>query len=82
MAKYKVTIDPRDNCISDMVCVSICPDVFEMNPEDNKSQIVEKYRTEPSNLAIGIVPEDLKSCVEDAANACPVQIIHIEPVEE
>ncbi|MCD6195436.1 MAG: ferredoxin [Thermoprotei archaeon] len=82
MAKYKVTIDPRDNCISDMVCVSICPDVFEMNPEDNKSQIVEKYRVDPNNLAVGIVPEDLKSCVEDAANACPVQIIHIEPVEE
>jgi len=82
MAKYKVTIDPRDNCISDMVCVSICPDVFEMNPEDNKSQIVEKWRTEPNNIAVGIVPEDLKSCVEDAANACPVQIIHIEPVEE
>ncbi len=82
MAKFKVTIDPRDNCISDMVCVSICPDVFEMNPEDNKSQIVEKYRVDPSNLAVGIVPEDLKSCVEDAANACPVQIIHIEPAEE
>ena len=82
MAKFKVTIDPRDNCISDMVCVSICPDVFEMNPEDNKSQIVEKYRVDPNNLAVGIVPEDLKSCVEDAANACPVQIIHIEPVEE
>ncbi len=82
MAKYKVTIDPRDNCISDMVCVSICPDVFEMNPEDNKSQIVEKYRVDPNNLAVGIVPEDLKSCVEDAANACPVQIIHVEPVEE
>ncbi len=82
MAKFKVIIDPRDNCISDMVCVSICPDVFEMNPEDNKSQIVEKWRVDPNNLAVGIVPEDLKSCVEDAANACPVQIIHIEPVEE
>ncbi len=81
MAKYKVTIDPRDNCISDMVCVSICPDVFEMNPDDNKSQIIEKWRPDPNNIAVGIVPEDLKSCVEDAANACPVQIIHVEPAE-
>ncbi len=80
MAKYKVVIDPRDNCISDMVCVSICPDVFEMNPEDNKSQIVEKYR-ENGNIAVGIIPEDLKSCAEDAAAACPVQIIKVEPVE-
>ncbi len=80
MAKLKVIIDPRDNCISDMVCVSICPDVFEMNPEDNKSQIVEKYR-DNGNIAVGIVPEDLKSCVEDAAAACPVQIIKVEPIE-
>jgi ferredoxin len=81
MAKYRVEINPRENCISDMVCVSICPDVFEMNPEDNKSQIVEKYREDKSNIAVGIVPEDLKSCVEDAAAACPVQIIHFVKVE-
>ncbi|WFO75182.1 ferredoxin [Desulfurococcaceae archaeon MEX13E-LK6-19] len=81
MPKYRVKIEPRENCISDMVCVSICPDVFEMNPDDNKSQIVEQYR-EGGNIAVGIIPEDLKECVEQAASACPVQIIHIEPVEE
>jgi ferredoxin len=81
MAKYKVEINPRENCISDMVCVSICPDVFEMSTEDNKSQIVEKYRADKANVAVGIVPEDLKSCVEDAAAACPVQIIHVTKVE-
>ncbi|MGC9012612.1 ferredoxin [Thermogladius sp.] len=81
MAKYKVEINPRENCISDMVCVSICPDVFEMSTEDNKSQIVEKYRADKANIAVGIVPEDLKSCVEDAAAACPVQIIHVTKVE-
>lgn len=79
MVKYRVSIDPRDNCISDMVCVSICPDVFEMNPDDNKTQIVETYR-EGGNIAVGIVPEDLKSCVQDAASACPVQIIHVEEI--
>lgn len=81
MAKYRVRIDPRDNCISDMVCVSLCPDVFEMSPEDNKAQIVEQWRTEASNIAEGIVSEDLKDCVEQAAAACPVQIIHVEPAE-
>ena len=81
MAKYKVRIDPRDNCISDMVCVSLCPDVFEMSPEDNKAQIVEQWRTDPSNIAEGVVSEDLKDCVEQAAAACPVQIIHVEPTE-
>jgi len=81
MAKYKVRIDPRDNCISDMVCVSLCPDVFEMSPEDNKAQIVEQWRTDPSNVAEGVVSEDLRDCVEQAAAACPVQIIHVEPAE-
>jgi len=80
VAKYRVRIEPRENCISDMVCVSICPDVFELNPDDNKSQITEKYR-EGGNIAVGIVPEDLLSCVQDAANACPVQIIHVEKIE-
>ncbi len=81
MPKYRVKIEPRDNCISDMVCVSICPDVFEMNPEDNKCQIVEKWR-EGGNIAVGVVPADLKDCVNDAANACPVQIIHVEEIPD
>jgi len=79
MAQYRVKIEPRENCISDMVCVSICPDVFEINPDDNKSQIVEKYR-EGGNIAVGIIPEDLATCAQDAANACPVQIIILEKV--
>lgn len=80
VAKYRVKIDPRENCISDMVCVSICPDVFEMNPDDNKCQITAKYR-EGGNIAVAVVTEDLLSCVQDAANACPVQIIHVEKLE-
>lgn len=79
MAKLRVTID-RDQCISDQVCASLCPDVFEMNPDDNLSQIVAQYRTS-DNLGEGEVPEDLKSCVEEAASACPVGIIHVEEVE-
>jgi len=79
MVQYRVKIEPRENCISDMVCVSICPDVFEMNPDDNKSQIVEKYR-EGGDIAVGIIPEDLATCAQDASNACPVQIIILEKV--
>ncbi len=79
--KYKVSID-RDQCIADMACTALCPDVFEMNEEDGKAQIVEKYRKSKESIEEGIVPENLKSCVEEAANACPVQIIHVEEVEE
>lgn len=78
--KFKVVID-RDECISDMACVSLCPEVFEMSEEDGKSQIVEKYRVNGS-LSEGVVPEELEDCVKSAAEACPVTIIHIEEIEE
>jgi ferredoxin len=75
----KVSIDPRDNCIADMVCVSLCGDVFEMSDTDGKSQIISKWRTDPNDINRGQVPDDLKDCVEAAAQSCPTNIIHVEP---
>ncbi|MEB3756962.1 MAG: ferredoxin [Desulfurococcales archaeon] len=72
----KVWID-RDECISDMVCVSLCGEVFEMSEEDGKSQIVAQFRVN-DDLSQGVVPDDLKDCVESAAESCPVSIIHFE----
>lgn len=81
MAKFKVAIDPRDQCISDMACVSLCPEVFEMNEEDGKSQIVAKYRVE-GKINEGVVPGELEECAKSAAEACPVSIIHVTKIEE
>ncbi|BES82611.1 ferredoxin [Pyrodictium abyssi] len=75
-AKIRVWID-REQCIADMVCVSLCPDVFEMSEEDGKAQIVSKWRVD-DNPAEGLVPADLKDCVASASEACPVSIIHFE----
>jgi len=75
----KVSIDPRDNCIADMVCVSLCGDVFEMSDTDGKSQIISKWRNDANDINHGLVPDDLKDCVEAAAQSCPTNIIHIEP---
>ncbi len=72
----KVRIDPRDNCISDGVCIALCPDVFEWG-DDGKSAIVAQFRVN-DNIAEGNVPDDLKDCVKQAADSCPVQIIHVE----
>ncbi|RLF02148.1 MAG: ferredoxin [Thermoprotei archaeon] len=77
--KLRVTIN-RDQCISDMVCVSLCPDVFEMNEEDGKAQSAEKFRIGGS-VERGEVPRDLEECVRSAAEACPVQIIEVEEIE-
>ncbi len=64
-----------------MACVSLCPEVFEMNEEDGKSQIVEKYRV-GGDISTGSVPSDLEDCVKSAAEACSVTVISVEEVEE
>lgn len=78
MGKIKVWID-RDQCIADMVCANLCPQVFGSD-EEGKSVIVEEYRVD-GDVAVGIVPEDLLECVDNAAQSCPVSIIHYEKIE-
>ncbi|HDJ27050.1 MAG: ferredoxin [Thermoplasmata archaeon] len=78
--KLRVWID-RDQCIADQVCAALCPQVFEM-ADDGLSSIVAQYRKDPNNLAEGIVPIELKDCVAQAVDSCPVQIIHMEEIEE
>lgn len=70
----KVTIG-RDGCISCGACWTNCPEFFEENPDDNFSQVVEKYRA--GGLGEGEAPDDLVDCVMQAADNCPVQVIHI-----
>jgi ferredoxin len=71
----KVRID-RDECIACASCWEICPEVFAEGPDDWLSEIVEQYR-EDGDVAQGEVPDDL-DCVQEAADDCPVGIIHIE----
>ncbi len=74
--RFRVHID-RDECTSCGLCWETCPDLFEENPDDGYSQIVEKYRAN-GNIAEGEAPGELASAANDAAGDCPVQIIHIE----
>lgn len=67
----------REDCTSCSTCWETCPAVFEQNDDDSFSQIVEQYRVK-GNIMEGSVPDDLKSCAEDAAASCPVSIITVE----
>lgn len=69
-----VTID-REECIECGVCWSTCPEFFEPG-DDGWSQVVEEYRVD-DDLGEGAAPADLEDCVIDAADACPVAIIHV-----
>jgi ferredoxin len=55
----------EDACVGDGSCVSICPDIFEMEGEVAKTKMDE-------------VPEDLEASCREAADVCPVEAIIIE----
>lgn len=72
----KVSID-REQCTSCALCWSDCPDIFEEDPEDGWSRIVEKLRV-GGDRARGEAPETLRKAAQAAADECPVSIIHVE----
>ncbi|NLB79810.1 MAG: ferredoxin [Clostridiaceae bacterium] len=61
----KAWID-RDGCISCGLCASTCPEVFRMDDED----LAEVYVDE--------IPEEEEDMAQEAAESCPVSVIHIE----
>ncbi|MHA1505848.1 MAG: ferredoxin [Candidatus Asgardarchaeia archaeon] len=74
----KIRIKSRDSCISDGVCIALCPDIFEWS-EDGKVQIVEEFRIEKSDVNVGKVEDPaLIHCARQAADSCPMQVIEIE----
>ncbi|MFH0968861.1 MAG: ferredoxin [Methanobacteriota archaeon] len=71
----KIKIE-RKECTTCGSCWDTCSEVFEENPDDSFSQIVEKFRIN-GNIAEGIPDPKLEECAQDAADACPVAIIEI-----
>ena len=71
----KLIID-RATCVSCGSCWETCPGLFEQDPGDSFSRIIEKYRIN-GNIAEGTFPEDLETCAHEASDLCPVQIISI-----
>jgi ferredoxin len=62
--EMKVRVD-EDSCVGDETCVSLCPEIFEMNGEVAKAKMEE-------------VPENLQASCREAADACPVEAIIID----
>ncbi len=63
----KVWVD-QDACISDEICASMFPEIFEMD-EDNKARVIEGKEE--------LEGEELENAKE-AADTCPVAAIHVE----
>ena len=75
MANVTVKID-RDQCISCESCWTVCPEVYEQNASDSWSQIVPKYQV-GGDPATGAIPDNLQAKAQEAADSCPVTIIHV-----
>jgi ferredoxin len=58
----KITIDGEE-CIGCGSCVELCPEVFQMQADEEKAEV--------------ILPEGgPQECIEEAIDTCPVSCIH------
>ena len=71
MAEYKVVLE-REECTSCEACVESCPESFEMS-DDGFAHLKGSSRVGDNDE---LNPADL-GCCREAAEACPVNIIHI-----
>lgn len=66
-------IQERSKCIGCGSCVAVCPKYFEM-ADDNLASI-KGGETAGLNMELEI---EEPGCANEAAEICPVQIIHVE----
>jgi len=74
----RVWISPIEACISDFVCVAICPEVFEIDERSGKVAVNKAYRISLEEKLEGVTGESLAECIKVASENCPVDIIHWE----
>ena len=68
MSRWKVWID-RELCVGDAVCVSFCPEVFQLDDE-GKAVVLKE-----------IIDESLYDCVKEAVDACTAACIYMERID-
>jgi ferredoxin len=56
----------REGCIGCELCVSVCPEVFEMS-DDGKASVIGR-----------VIPAAEEVCAAEASESCPVGVITIE----
>lgn len=67
-------IQEREKCIGCGSCAALCPKYWEM-AEDGKSRLINSEKNAEGNFELEVTAIE---CNQEAADACPVQIIHIE----
>jgi len=66
-------VQEREKCIGCGSCVAMCPKYWEM-ADDGKSRLIGSEKNAEGNYELKV--EEV-GCNKEAADVCPVQIIHI-----
>ena len=77
--KFKI-LHNRSGCIGCQACASVCSKFWEMNDEDGFADLIDGDRLEGGDMELEISEADFK-CNMDAAESCPVNVIHISNLE-
>jgi ferredoxin len=68
---FKVVVE-RDRCTSCGSCEDLCPELFELD-EGGIAHIIGSERVENND----VIEMEEEKCGLDAAESCPVMIIHV-----
>ncbi len=73
--KYYILYD-REGCIGAAACVAVSPERYVLNDEDGKADLVDGEKQEDGKWKYWIT-EDQVEIAKEAAEACPVAVIHV-----
>ena len=81
MAKFRVKLD-KNACQGFGACVELCPQFFQLSDVDGKSSVEgAKKVTKEDKVVVEELELDNLECINEAAEACPFNAIHIVKVE-
>jgi len=81
MGKFRVEID-KNACQGFGACVELCPQFFQLSDVDGKSTIEGAKKVMKENEVVAETLEvDRLERIEEAAEACPFNAIHIVNLE-
>ncbi len=72
----KKIIQNREGCIGCGTCVALCPKFWEMDDSEGKANLKDAKKNEETG-EYELSVEEIE-CNQEAAEACPVQVIRIE----
>ena len=65
MDNLKASVD-KNTCIGCGICIDICPNIFEFDPQGL------------SEATVALIEPSLGNCVKNAADACPTHAIDVK----